>query len=148
VLTTDESKRERGHLLTIAKEADFDPEWPHFDWDITCVVPELCGGWQECQEPHAVDGESAADGPYDASEDDPWFDLEEFTFHGVEHTWRGDYGWTIPYEGCVVSANDYVADEVHDIGVEHGEGTYVVDDEWDDTSCTLIFVRRVEETDR
>lgn len=136
--STEEARR--GHLLTITKEADFDPEWPHFDYEVTCLAPDLCGGWEECPEAHEVDGVSAEDGPDECPEDVAWFDEPTFTFHGVEHEWRYSHGWTVPFPGCVVAANDYICDDAHDIGVTHGEGTHVVDDEWDEYYCSLIYV--------
>ncbi|MBB3040982.1 hypothetical protein [Nocardioides soli] len=138
-----ETDQKRGHHLTVVKDDDFDPEYPHFKGTITCLVPTKCGGWQECPESHQIEGGPVNDGPWDSDEDAPWFEEDYFTFHGVEHEWRYGYGWTVPFEGCCVADNDSSVDSVHDIGLENGEGTYVVDDEWDDTSCTLIVVERV-----
>lgn len=131
---------DRGHHLIVTKSDDWTEDEPDFDHDVVCLDPPSCGGWQECLDPHEVDGVSAAEGPYDSPEDAPWCDEEEFTFHGVLHEWRYGYGWTVPFPGCVVAANDHVCDSAYDIGRRHGEGTYVVDDEWDDTYCTLLYV--------
>lgn len=131
---------DRGHILVLTKSDDWDEEHPYFNHQIECLNVEKCGGWAECMKPHEVDGKSANDGPWDADDDDPWIDEEEFTFHGVEHTWHYGYGWTTPFKGCVVAENDAACDYAHDIGVEHGPGRYVVDDEWDDTDCTLMYV--------
>ena len=145
----------RGHHLTIVKGDDWFEDQPDWDGSITCLAPAKCGGWWECGETHGVNGTSAGDGPYGADcpgcivplgADEahlPWCDEDEFEFHGVLHTWRYGYGWTVPYDGCVVQAADDVCDAVYDIGQEHGEGTYFVDDEWDDTSCSLVFASRV-----
>jgi hypothetical protein len=149
---------ERGHLLTITKSSDWHEDEPYWDWSVTCVAPDRCGGWQECGKKHEVDGTSATDGPYDGdcpgghgvSTDRaghlPWCDEDEFEFHGVWHTWRYGNGWTVPYPGCVVQTAD-IGEYADDIAREHGEGTYVVDDEWDDTSCYLTFVTRVTSPD-
>lgn len=82
--------------------------------------------------------------PTTATWDDPWCDEDEFVFHGVPHTWRYGYGWTVPFEGCVVDANDSCVDEAYDIAREHGPGTHEVDDDWDETTCYLIWVRTIE----
>lgn len=130
---------ERGHVLTVTKSDDWHEDQPYFDYSIECLAPEKCGGWQECVEPHEVDGNSAADGPWGSDESAPWFEEDYYVFHDVEHEWRYGYGWTVPFEGCVVAANDSAYDYAHDIGVEHGPGRYVVDDEWDDCSVALLF---------
>lgn len=151
--TVEKDAAKRGHLLTVTKHADWHEDEPYWDGSITCQAPSLCNGWWECGEPHEVDGVSAADGPYDSecpgehgvSTDRaghlPWCDEDEFEFHGVLHTWRYGNGWTVPYDGCVVQTAD-IAEYVDDIAREHGEGTFVVDDEWDDTSVYLHFVTR------
>lgn len=141
---TDTATATRGHLLTITTTADHTPEDPDFDYSVTCQAPDLCGGWEECLDPHEVDGVSAADGPWDSDETDPWFEEEEFDFHGVTHEWRYGYGWTVPFKGCVVAANDGVCDAADDIGRSRGPGTYPVDDDWDDTSCYLTVIPNPE----
>lgn len=132
----------RGHLLTITKSDDWHEDEPCWDWSLTCQAPNLCGGWWECSETHEVDGLSASDGPYACETSAPWCDEDEFEFHGVTHTWRYGWGWTVPYEGCVVQTAD-IGDGVDDIAREHGEGTYEVDDDWDETSCYIAFGTRV-----
>lgn len=129
----------RGHRLTITKSPDWEPDEPYWDWSIECATPDLCGGWWECRESHEVIGLPQNDGPWNSSEDAPWFEEEEFTFHGVEHTWRWGHGWTVPYPGCVVQTAD-IGDDVHEIASVHGEGVYLVEDDWDDTYCHLEVV--------
>jgi hypothetical protein len=140
--------RERGHIVTIRESEDHHPDDPDYRCEIECIAPEKCGGWWECMEAHEVDGVSAADGPYasvcpscggEGDEHVPWCDRDEFEFHGVEHTWRYGYGWTVPYEGCIVQANDSGWDDLYDIAREHGPGRYLVDDDWDDTTCYLTY---------
>lgn len=154
----------KGHLLNVAKGTDWTEDDHEWNWSITCLAPEKCGGWQECGKEHRLEGVSAADGPYDndcpgwhgpyladdahdkrmqaeSAQHYPWCDEDEFEFHGVLHTWRYGYGWTIPFDGCAVAANLSWADEAWDIADEHGEGSHVVDDDWDDTDLTLIYVR-------
>lgn len=138
-----ETTVKREHVLTVTKHADWHPDDPYWVWDVACATPDLCGGWWECLNPHEVDGVSAADGPYDGDETLPWCDEDEFEFHGVLHTWRYGHGWTVPYDGCVVQTAD-LGDDVCEIAREHGPGSYVVDDDWDDTDCRLGFVRPAE----
>ncbi|MBR7191694.1 hypothetical protein [Gordonia sp. SCSIO 19800] len=133
----------RGHILTVTQCEDFDPEYPSFEYSIECRNVDKCGGWQECREPHEVDGVSAADGPWDCDDDAPWEGLEELEFHGVLHTWHWGHGWTVPYPGCVVAANDAICDDAHDIALDHGCGRHEVDDDWDDEDCRLIHVRAI-----
>lgn len=134
-------RRPRGHLLHVAKTADWHPD--EHDWDIkvTCLNPDRCDGWQECPGNHEQDGISAADGPWEGDEDAPWFEEEEWDFHGVAHTWRYGYGWTVPYPGCVVADNDNVREQGWEIAEEHGAGVYAVEDEWDDDYVTLNYLR-------
>lgn len=131
---------DRGHILTLTRSSDWAEDEPYFDHQIECLVPERCGGWQECGETHEVDGLNAADGPWEGDDGAPWFEQEEFVFHGVEHEWRYGYGWTVPFEGCVVAANDSVYENAHEIGCGHGPGRYLVDDDWDDTCCILHLI--------
>lgn len=138
-----EADAPRGHHLIVTKDEDFDPEYPYFASEVVCLAPAKCGGWQECHEPHEVDGANAGDGPWRASDSDPWADLDRFTFHGVEHEWHGGYGWTVPFHGCVVAENDSVGDFAQEIGREHGEGTYAVMDDWDDGLSALDVIERV-----
>lgn len=140
------TEQQRGHHLIVTKEADFDPEDPYYDTQILCLAPEKCGGWWECREPHEVDGRSAEAGPWNSEDCDPWVEEEEFTFHGVEHTWRWGYGWTVPYPGCVVAVNDSAVEGADELAQQHGEGRYLVDDDWDETTCYLTYVSTVEET--
>jgi hypothetical protein len=130
---------QRKHLLTITRSADWHADQPDWDWSITCSTPDRCNGWWECRETHEVGGLSAADGPFDCELDAPWSELDEFDFHGVPHVWRYGYGWTVRYPGCVVQTAD-VSDEVWNIATSKGPGVYVVDDDWDDTTCYLTLV--------
>jgi hypothetical protein len=133
------------HLLTITPTEDHTEEDSDYRFEITCHEPEKCNGFWECMEPHKVDGKSAAAGPYDCSYDDPWCDEDEFEFHGVVHTWHYGWGWTVPYPGCVVAANEHWTDDAWDIAREHGPGVHEVDDDWNDDSCILIWLRKVGE---
>jgi hypothetical protein len=142
----------RGHILTITKGSDWFEDQPDWRGEIECLSADECGGWQECREPHLIGGWSVDGGPYETSgclacehgpkssfKHVPWCDEEELVLHGVVHTWRWGHGWTVPFEGCVVAVNDYVCDSVFDIGQQHGEGRHLVDDEWDDHWCALIY---------
>lgn len=161
------------HHLRVTKDADFDPDWPSWDYEVTCVEPDKCEGWWECQKEHRLEGIEVADisaaagpyendcpgwhGPHTDPEHDkqmeiespqhwPWCEEDEFEFHGELHTWRTGWGWTVKYPGCVVVSNDGVCDSAYDIGQTHGEGLYLVDDDWyDESDVNLIYVSRVEE---
>lgn len=101
---------------------------------IECADPAHCAGWIECT------GDHTGYDPED--EESPAFDeWEDVEIHGVFHDWRRGYGWTVPYPGCVVAAE---AVEAPDELWERVDGDYllkpgrwVVDDDWDDTSCYL-----------
>lgn len=132
------------HVLVISMppgepgEAIF-PEWPDDrDYDVACTDRQRCKGWLECLEPHDVDGR-AAGSPYIGDVADPWWGADEFEFHGVTHTWREGYGWTVPHPGCPAEENGaeppYGA---HLLPI----GRYEVDDQWDDTSCYLKFTTK------
>lgn len=127
-----EAAGKRGHILVVTKSDDWHPDQHVYDFAVECVEPDLCDGWWECHEKHEVDGLSAEGGPWDCDVSDPWCDEEVFTFHGVEHTWRGALGWTVPFPGCVVAAQDCLSDEAWPIARECGEGRYPVEDEWGD----------------
>ena len=115
---------------------------------IECTVPGGCGGWEECREPHEVDGVSAADGPYDTvcscadaeatACSIPWCGHDEFEFHGVLHEWRSGYGWTVDFDGCVLAA--YPDFELPDGIDTTRDGKWRVEDDWDDTDCYLNLI--------
>ena len=132
----------RGHVLVIEPDtayADRFPDFPvEYRWRIECANVEKCGGWTECPEPHEVDGTSAADGPWDALESAAWCDEDYFTFHGVEHEWHDGYGWTVPFEGCVVAATA----EDQPISPMR-PGRWVVHDDWDDEWVYLTVVSEI-----
>lgn len=109
----------------------------HHFWRVVCSDPAGCPGWVECHETHEVDGKSAADGPWEADEDDPWAEQDEFVFHGVPHEWRSEYGWTVDYDGCPVECADAELPDGIDTTVD---GEYPVEVEWDDEFCVLTLV--------
>lgn len=119
------------------------PDSPEFESGIECLGG--CNGWQECgEDKHEVPGyEGVNDGPWDSDEDAPWYDEEEFEFHGVLHTWNGNgYGWTVPFPGCVVAANDYTEPYGADV---RRDGSWLVEDDWDDTTVSLNVIVEVED---
>ena len=132
------------------------PEHPEErDYRIVCLDPEQCIGWSECNELHEVDGQPAACGPYscDCPDDQPgclgdepgegdrprppWFDAEEFDFHGITHTWRSGWGWTVPYPRCIVAGTDAEwPDQIEQTPI----GAWEIDEEWvDESDCYLSF---------
>ena len=109
----------------------------HYTWRVACSDPAGCPGWVECREAHEVDGRSAADGPWDADEGDPWDGWDEFVFHGVPHEWRSEHGWTVAYAGCPVEVSDTA--ELPD-GIDTAvDGEHPVEVEWDDVFCVLTL---------
>lgn len=109
-----------------------------YDDRIECVAPETCEGWQECCERHEVDGHNADVGPYDCDTDAPWFDEEEFKFHGVTHTYRYPHGWTVPFQGCIVAHHHRCwGSDVDGIDETTPPGRYPIRAEWDDDECIL-----------
>ena len=131
---------QRGHLLSVSKSKHWTADDPDWTWVITCLAPEKCGGWQECDESHEIEGQPVNDGPWDSDESAPWCEQDQYVFHGVEHEYRWGHGWTVPFDGCVVAEHAYWSDSVAEIVDEHGEGEHVVDDDWDDEVMTMIYV--------
>lgn len=144
--------RDEKFLARLAKYREPDEQDRKDAWQahIECTVRGGCGGWEECREPHtSPDGlVDANDGPYDTvcscaeSESTtcspPWCGCDEFEFHGVWHEWRWGYGWTVPFEGCVLASN-------HDFEIPDGIDTtrdarWRVEDDWDDIDCYLTLI--------
>ena len=135
---------ERGHHLIVTKGPDWTEDDPEYRWTVTCLNPNACNGWQECPEDH--NGYDPKD--KDSLAYDEWEDVE---IHGVLHEWHWGHGWTVPYEGCCVADNLNCwggVDSADDIAQEHGVGTHVVDDDWDDTDLTLTWVKTIAEGDK
>lgn len=120
-------------------------------YSIQCPDPKHCVGWMECNRRHICKhGHSAGDGFDENSEDGPCpghddDDLpncfsgdEEFQFHGEWHTYRYGWGWTVRWPGCVVADADWDYGDVDGDRLPRGE--YEVNDDWDDTSCSLELV--------
>jgi hypothetical protein len=156
-----------GHLLVVgldrweqvrldAGELVFPEHVESHSHGIVCQLGDKCEGWIECREPHEVDGKSAECGPYECDCPDgqasclgdepdegarprsPWYDEEEFEFHGVMHTWRYGHGWTVPFSGgCIVKFGDYELPDGYD---KLPIGKYEVDTDWDDTNRYLKLV--------
>lgn len=133
------------HVITKAFAPDARDD-TDFSYTVECPGQPACNGWTECDEPHAVDGKDANDGPYeDCDEGDPWCDTDEFDFHGVTHTWQYGHGWTVPYVGCVVRAYPYLREIADDLLCESPPGRYQVRDYWDDEDMELRVVEPAEE---
>lgn len=146
------------HLLEITRSSDNSahpdehrfPEHPdERSYHIICADPKHCEGWLGCEEPHEVDGRSAACGPHNCDCPDgqpnclvdagppPWHNQERFEFHGSEHTWRDSWGWTVPYPGCVVASGcTQLPDTVDETPIGIWE---VEEDWWDESACQLEF---------
>lgn len=150
------------HLLTIVKSEDWFEDDPDWDFDIECTSPATCNGFKTCPERHILDGFDAATGPYgdhgclaceygekSSFKHNALCDNDEIEFHGVLHTWRDhEFGWTVPFEGCIVADSqnwsDGVAEGGWEIAREHGEGTYEIDVDWGDFGPILFHVARRE----
>lgn len=132
------------HIVRRSPQYMFDVLYPGepMEYEDSLECPVGCHGWQECADDHVVPGyDGVNDGPYDSDEDAPWYDQEEFEFHGVLHTWNGmGYGWTVDYEGCVVAGNDW-----SDLSLPDREGVWLVDDDWDDHTVTLSEVCELDD---
>lgn len=143
-----EISRDEAFLARLAeyREPDEQDRRDAYQVHIECPAPENCTGWEECNDPHtSPDGSlNADDGPYDCEEDVPWEGQDEFEFHGVPHEWRSGYGWTVPYQGCIVAAQDIEVPE----GIDTTrDGRWLVEDDWDDTDCYLVLVRELKGDD-
>lgn len=142
------------HVLTIVRGNDWMPDEPDWDWDLTCVDFNACDGqgWWECgvHLAHTTatykardEGRVLLDHPpaCDAPAPGEWNDDEdEILAHGVWHTYRYGWGWTVPYPGCVLVGHDNIADHVWEIARTEGTGTYLVIEDWDDTDVAALDV--------
>lgn len=138
-LLTETGEGLASHICSDASFARGDLEAdPAYTYTIECPGRPHCNGWQECREPHQVDGRDAD--PDDAEEGDPQEGAEEWEFHGVLHTWSGWNGWTVPYVGCVVRDHPYTRDEASDLLHGKPTGRYLVRDNWDDDVVDLELV--------
>lgn len=126
------------HILVVEPDTAYAERFPDFPpetrWHIECPDGNGCSGWEECDGDHSSLTEDDQDEGY-------------ATAHGVEHEYRWGYGWTVPYEGCVVAGNDSTEppdelwkrdEDSHNLRLPLGR--WVVDDDWDETHCTLILV--------
>jgi hypothetical protein len=132
------------HILEVTPDGE--------GFSVECLVGNGCSGWLECGEPHTVGNADASDGPFDCDEDAPWYDEDEWEFHGIIHTWHYGFGWTVPYPGCVVagSAVDPPDDLWQTVGGEHrlNPGRWLVDDDWDESECYLSLLGPAEPSER
>lgn len=128
--------------LSEYKTVDEQDRKGHYQVEIECTVPGGCGGWEDCTEDHEPGGDF---GPYDAEEGAPWEGKDEFEFHGVVHTWRGWWGWTIPYEGCILRIS---SPELPDGIDTTRDSSWIVVDDWEGEDYYLILDREVEKSAR
>lgn len=136
--------RDEDYLKLLAQHRELDEQDARdaYRVNIECPTPENCTGWEECRGPHtSPDGFlDANDGPYDCEEDVPWEGYDEFEFHGEVHTWRDSWGWTVPFPGCIVAAQDIEVPE----GIDTTrDGRWLIEDDWDDTDCYMVLVREL-----
>lgn len=135
------------HVLVVEPDAEYAARFPDFApevrWRIECPDGNGCSGWIEC------DGNHEGFDPED--EDSPAYDeYEDVEIHGVLHAYQWGYGWTTPLpEGqCVVGECQPGIDPPEDLWQRDEQtnnlrlplGRWVVEDEWDDTNCTLLLV--------
>ncbi|KQU30319.1 MULTISPECIES: hypothetical protein [unclassified Rhodococcus (in: high G+C Gram-positive bacteria)] len=129
------------HTLVVEVDEEYGARFPDLEaamkWRVECSDSNSCEGFMECREVHEVGKwRETAEGPYECDEDCPWYDQEEFWFHGVLHTWHSGYAWTVPYDGCPVQAS--VAEppgEAYPLLV----GRYEVEPDWDDEFCYVTL---------
>lgn len=109
---------------------------------LECPGKPHCDGYTECREKHEIDGTDASDGPFECPPDQPWYEQEEFEFHGVLHTWHDWCSWTVPFKGCVVAAASNIGTDwgIPDEIREQPPGRYLIRDEWDEDMVRLEFV--------
>lgn len=106
---------------------------------VECSDPAACEGWSECDKDHSDGGyHDNRIGPYECDERVPWFDIDVWTFHGVEHTYEWGHGWTVPCEGCPIQTYG----DLEWPGPSSGNkvGRYEVDDDWDDVTVYLTLM--------
>jgi hypothetical protein len=115
-------------------------------YDIECPRGNGCTGWLSCQDqhlcPHGTDAKHGPDDCFWCTEPPLthtcYCGQEEFEFHGILHTWRYGWGWTIPFtKGCIVAYSDWEPpDEAYKLPI----GEYEVEDDWDDDTPYLELV--------
>ncbi|CCW14633.1 hypothetical protein [Rhodococcus aetherivorans] len=125
------------HVITKAIDRK-DPS--EFTYTLECPGAPHCTGFSECHEKHVQDGIDADEvTPYDGETDDgeapPWDGADEWTFHGVAHTYRYGYGWTVPYTGCVLREYDL---EFDDALLDQPPGRYSISVYWEDPESPMI----------
>lgn len=119
------------HIVT----KDIHLECPgEFTYTWECPGPKHCTGFSECSLPHIHEGTNADEvTPFDGGDDKnppPWDGLDEWTFHGVPHTYHDGYGWTVPVDGCVLRYyHDWL--EVDDALLNDPPGRYAIDIAWE-----------------
>lgn len=131
------------HTVTKTPVTDYPGEF-FYGWE--CPGPPHCTGFSECREPHIENGTNADEvTPFDGGDDQnppPWDGLDEWTFHGVLHTYHDGYGWTVQDEGCVISETDL---EVDDALLGEAPGRYAIDIAWENQEEPYIHdVRAVQ----
>lgn len=128
-MTEQQPKTAPTHTLTVAYSQGHAEDDPDFDLTLTCSDPAACPGWVECDGDHSAATEQDHDDALDG---------EEVMLHGVAHEHHYGFGWTVPFEGCAVVANDW-SDYAWDIARDHGPGEHLVEPDWDDDLVGLIL---------
>lgn len=135
------------HILIIGLDADREaarrqgeavfPEHPdERSYTLMCPDGNGCKGFLRCGEPHWFGGVPVEHDINQDSSAPRGYENEEREFHGVTHLWREGWGWTVPYEGCIVN---YVNWEYPTGIAQYPIGEYDVEDEWIDDSCWVEF---------
>lgn len=120
--------RARGVTLT---QDHWDDAWSCY---FTCSAPHNCPGWQECPESHV--------GMDPEDEDSPAYDQwEGITIHGQAHDWTDGHGWAVAADDCPVLSQPSL-DRPDGVAPDR-YGTYLLDADWDDTTCYLTVIREV-----
>ena len=129
------------HILNVTKiKRDEDGGFVDYEYTIEC--PTGTCGWIECEEDHPCEDHPDGDPDDDCEVCEP-VDGDEHHFHGQCHEYMTCADWTVPYDGCCVdvASDGRIFDLVYDLP---STGRYYIDDDWDDTDCTLSLIGPVE----
>ena len=134
------------HILTVRADQRYADLYPNkgikYVGSLKCPEGNNCTGFTECDEIHEHEGVRIGDHeagdccPGDPSMDppelcSPWCGEEEFEFHGEWHTYQDGYGWTVPFEGCIVNEYSWeIPDECYPLRPSVWTVDVRFDDEW------------------
>lgn len=103
------------HVLTVTS---IDEDTPEFT--LTGPHDDQCAVWWECRDCKDVPS------PEDREFEDPLYEVDLATFHGVDHRYL-DYGWYTRSTDCAGLACEDADDYVHEIARDRGVGTWLIE---------------------